>query len=235
MTLPAWHFVETVPRGVDYQDPRLAAEYDRQHARYRDFEREARGIGEALRLGTDDVVVELGAGTGALAVPLARGCRRLYAVEPSPAMLGRLEEKARAAGVANLVACPGGFLTYRHAGEPADAVYSVAALHHLPDFWKQLALRRAAELLRPDGRFYLFDVVFAFAPEEHARHLDAWVGSVREKAGEAFAAEVEAHVREEFSTFEWVLTGMLERAGFRVDEVRRNDPVTAGYLCTRLR
>ncbi len=234
MATPAWHFDETAPRGVDYRDPLLAAEYDRQHARYRDFEREAQGIREALRLGPDDVVVELGAGTGALAIPVARGCRHLYAVEPSPAMRGRLEEKARAAGASNVTPCPGGFLSYRHAGAPADAVYSVAALHHLPDFWKQLALRRAAELLRPGGRLYLFDVVFAFPPEEHARHVEAWIRSIREKAGDAFAAEAETHVREEFSTFEWVITGMLERAGVRVDEIRRSDPMTAGYLCTRV-
>lgn len=235
MPLPRWHLDEREPPGVDYRDPALAAAYDAQHARYRDFEREARGILEALRLGPADVVVELGAGTGALALPVARRCRHLHAVEPSPAMRARLEEKVRAAGLANLSAHAGGFLTYRHPGEPADAVYSVAALHHLPDFWKQLALRRAAELLRPGGRLWLFDVVFAFPPEEHARHLDAWVASIREKAGDAFAAEAETHVREEFSTFEWVLTGMLERAGFRVDEVRRGDPITAGYLCTRAR
>src|SRR5512142_2339613 len=112
MTLPRWQLDEATPAGVDYRDPRLAAEYDARHARYRDFEREAMGVREALRLGPQDVVVELGAGTGALAIPVARGCRRLYAVEPSPAMRARLEEKARAAGADNVVACPGSFLTY---------------------------------------------------------------------------------------------------------------------------
>lgn len=233
MSLPRWQFDEAAAVGVDYRDPRLAAEYDAQHARYRDFEREALGIRQALRLGPEDTVVELGAGTGALAVPVARGCRRLYAVEPSPAMRARLEEKARAAGAENVVACEGSFLGYEHRGDPADAVYSVAALHHLPDFWKQVALCRAAALLRPGGRLYLFDVVFAFPAGEHARPFDAFVGAIRARAGEAFAAEAETHLRAEFSTFEWILTGMLERAGLRVDEVRRSDPMTAGYCCTR--
>jgi len=234
VSVPPWQFDEAAAAGVDYRDPRLAAEYDARHARYRDFEREAQGIREALRLSPADVVIELGAGTGALALPVARGCRRLYAVEPSPAMRARLEEKARAAGADNLVACAGSFLAYAHRGEPADAVYSWAALHHLPDFWKQVALRRAAELLRPGGRLYLFDVVFAFPVGEHARHFDAFVGAIRARAGEAFAAEAETHLRAEFSTFEWVLTGMLERAGLRIDEIRRGDPMTAGYLCTRV-
>lgn len=234
MVLPRWHLEEAVSVGVDYRDPRCAADYDTQHARYRDFEREAAGVREALRLGPADTVVELGAGTGALAVPLARACRRLYAVDPSPAMLARLREKAQAAGAANLVACAGGFLTYEHTGEPPDAAYSVAALHHLPDFWKQVALRRTAELLRPGGRFYLFDVVFGFAPGDHARTFDGFVSAIRAKAGDAFAAEAETHLREEFSTFEWILLGLLERAGFRLDEVRRDDPMTAGYVCTRV-
>ena len=57
---------------------------------------------------------------------------------------------------------------------------------------------------------------------------------MRQRAGDEFAAEAETHLRDEFSTFEWVLTGMLERAGFRVDVVRRIDPLMAAYACTRV-
>lgn len=39
-------------------------------------------------------------------------------------------------------AVEGGFLTYEHEGEPVDLVHTRNALHHLPDFWKAVALAR---------------------------------------------------------------------------------------------
>lgn len=57
-------------------------------------------------------------------------------------MLERLGHKADEAGVDNVEIAAAGFLTYDHRGDPADIVYSRYALHHLPDFWKVVALRR---------------------------------------------------------------------------------------------
>ena len=54
------------------------------------------------------------------------------------------------------------FLTYDHAGPPADVVDSRHALHHLPDFWKAMALSRIAGMLRSGGVLRLWDVVYAF-------------------------------------------------------------------------
>jgi hypothetical protein len=57
-------------------------------------------------------------------------------------MLGLLRQRAAAAGVANLECVQAGFLSYQHAGPPADAVSTRNALHQLPDFWKAVALDR---------------------------------------------------------------------------------------------
>jgi SAM-dependent methyltransferase len=46
-------------------------------------------------------------------------------------------------------------------GEPPHVVYSRNALHHLPDVWKAVALRRIADMLRPGGAFVLRDTVYA--------------------------------------------------------------------------
>jgi hypothetical protein len=54
-----------------------------------------------------------------------------------------------------------GFLTYEHEGTPADFVYTRNALHHLPDFWKALALTRIAAMLKPSGVLRLRDLVFS--------------------------------------------------------------------------
>lgn len=47
---------------------------------------------------------------------------------------------------------PGGFLTYQHQGPPLDAVVTQIALHHLPDFWKQIALLRIFDMLKEGGK-----------------------------------------------------------------------------------
>lgn len=64
-----------------------------------------------------------------------------------------------------------GFLTYRHPGPPADVVTTRSALYQLPDFWKQTALLNIADLLKPGGLLYIWDVIFSFPPAEYAQHL----------------------------------------------------------------
>lgn len=116
----------------------------------------------ALRPGCS--VVDIGAGSGQFALAAARVCERVVAVDVSPVMLARLGEKLGRDGASNVEAVAAGFLTYRHSGEPADVVYGRFALHHLPDFWKAIALSRIAGVLRPGGVLRLWDVVYGFEP-----------------------------------------------------------------------
>lgn len=230
---PAWQFDERSAAGVDYQNVDLARKYDARHQRFRDYRKDARGIVERLGLGPDSTVIDMGAGTGAFAVPAAEICKRIYAVDVSGAMLDVCREKARAAGLDNVVCRQGGFLTYEHPDPPVDAIVSVAALHHLPDFWKAMAMRRCADLLRPGGRLFLFDIVFPSAIEDLESRLDAWIRAVAEKAGAEMAAEAETHVRSEFSTCDWIMEGILERAGFAIESAKYAEGFQATYLCVR--
>ena len=63
------------------------------------------------------------------------------------------------ANINNVFPICSGLLSYEHDGEPADVVISNAVLHHLPDFWKLVALRNINSFLKPGGKFFLFDVV----------------------------------------------------------------------------
>jgi len=228
---PPWLFEEARHAGIDYGDPGVAERYDGQHGRLRDFEKEARLIIERLRLGPDERVVDLGCGTGAFALTAATQWRHVDAVDVSAAMLERLREKARCRGASNLETHCAGFLTYEHQGERADAVVCVAALHHLPDFWKALALHRIHALLKRGGRFYLFDVVFGFSADAAARELAAWLSALRENAGDDLANEAVVHIREEHSTFDWIMEGLLQRAGFQIEDRYQDAPQCWAYVC----
>ncbi len=189
-----------------------------------------------LGIGAGSTVVDIGAGTGQFALAAARAVARVVAVDVSPVMLARLREKLAATGAASVETVEAGFLTYEHAGEPADLVYSRLALHHLPDFWKALALARISALLRPGGILRLSDVVFSFAPDEAGEALERWYATAdsADVAVDWTRAELEEHVAEEHSTFTWLLEPMLERAGLAIERADYSeDGIFARYVCRR--
>lgn len=102
-------------------------------------------------LNRDSVVIEFGPGTGQFTVEVALRCGRVLAVDVSKPMLAALEGKVATLGLSNVEVLPAGFLTYEHTAAPADFFYSRYALHHLPDFWKALALAKIRGMLRLDG------------------------------------------------------------------------------------
>ena len=212
--------------GAEHLDPGYVAGYDEKTGF--DVEPEVALLRE-LGLGEHSTLVDLGAGTGLLAEAVAPFVRRVVAVDPSPAML----ERARARGGFEVVEA--GFLGYEHEGEPADVVYSRNALHHLPDFWKALALRRVHALLRPGGLFLLRDLVYAFEPDEAERVLAAWYAAAPADPAVGWTAEeLEEHVRSEHSTFAWLLEPMLVHAGFEIREAWHSESrMYARYVCAR--
>jgi len=230
---PHWFYDEVKHSGVDYSDPAQVQVYDEHHQKFRDYKKGAEGILQALGFSSPPTVIDLGCGTGAFALHAAPYCQKVYAVDVSPAMLAYTRQKAEQAGLGNIVFCQGGFLTYAHPAPPVDAVVSTAALHHLPDFWKQIGLKRLAGMLRPGGRFYLFDVVFPADMADYETQFDDWVGAMARNVGPEFAADVEAHLRDEHSTYDWVMEGFLTRAGFQIDSAQYAEGFNATYLCTK--
>ncbi|MBN2354161.1 MAG: class I SAM-dependent methyltransferase [Spirochaetales bacterium] len=228
-TVP-WLYNEFSHSGVNQADPDYPAYYEANMRRFRDFEKVAAEVAAALELTKDDLVVDLGAGTGAFAIPGARHCRKIIAVDTSRPMLDFAAEKARAAGVTNVEFAHAGFLTYEHAGENADAAVSIMALHHLPDFWKTVALSNVHAFLKPGGRFLLTDVVFSFPPDEYEKHLEDEATQIRRLTDNAFADEAYVHYRDEFSTYDWILEGMLDRAGFTIEKKTIHSPTRITYM-----
>lgn len=232
-THPDWFYNEMHYTGVDYGDLAQVQVYDQRHQKFRNYEAATEAVIRRLGLGAEHTIIDMGAGTGAFALPVSRRCKRVYAVDVSPAMLEYARQKAQQAGADNITFCHGGFLTYEHAAEPVDAIISAAALHHLPDFWKLVGLRRLPAMLKPGGKFYLFDIVFPAGLDGYAARFEAWEQNIREKTGTEFVDEVATHIRDEYSTFDWVMESFLERAGFRIDTAEYAEHFGATYICTR--
>ncbi len=176
--------------------------------------------------------MDIGPGTGQLALTAASACSRVVAVDVSPAMLRVLRDKVRASGTPNLEVEDAGMLSYEHHGPRADFVYSRYALHHLPDFWKAIALDRIRRVVRPGGIFRLWDVVYGFEPAEAEQRLEAWCRTWEHTREEGWTRrDVEAHIRHEHSTFTWLLEPMLERAGFTIEDASYSpDQLFARYV-----
>lgn len=82
--------------------------WDRRAARFHESVKRRAGEGDPLTarvaavLPADGVLIDVGAGTGRFAIPFARRCREVIAVDPSSGMLEILRREAAAAGVDNV-------------------------------------------------------------------------------------------------------------------------------------
>jgi ubiquinone/menaquinone biosynthesis C-methylase UbiE len=188
-----------------------------------------------LGLAQDAVVVDIGTGTGQFAVAVAPHCERVVAVDVSTLMLDALRAKVDGLGLRNVDVVQAGFLTYEHQGRPADVVYSRYALHHIPDFWKGIALARLHAALRPGGILRIWDVVYDFDPAEAPARLEAWFATGGPPdAGGWSREDLEEHVRDEHSTYAWVFEALVQRAGFVVEQAEHSDDgIFAKYLLRR--
>ena len=174
-------------------------------------------------------VLELGVGTGRIAIPIAQAGVRVIGIDSSARMLERCRERAGATGVAELLDL--------HLGDLRDPPVSGSFpliispfrtfLHLRSDDERQEALDRVQALLQPDGRF-VFDV---FAPsardvaETHGRWLEREPG-IEERADWSWEERTlllrvrgdEGQTRMDLAWIslpEWA--ELLDRAGFSLD------------------
>ncbi len=229
-----WLFDELKQRGTDYTNEAEVRLYDERMKRIRDIDGEVRDIIKTLDLKKDQMVLEIGCGTGNLAIGLSSHCEKVIAADVSAAMLEYAGRKAETGHHSNISFVHAGFLTYEHEGKPVDAVVTQIALHHLPDFWKLIALKRINLMMKDGGLLYLRDVVFSLKVEKYREGVEYWINRLKEEAGEDMAREAAAHVREEYSTFDWIMEEMLYRAGFYIEEADYQENFIAVYVCRKI-
>lgn len=230
---PLWQYNELKQVGTDYSDPANVKSYDSQMQKLRDIKQEVNYIIKRLDLKPHHTVLEFGTGTGEFVLEAARRCAAVYAVDVSSVMLNCARLKAEQQGITNIQFYHAGFLTYEHQREPLDAAVSQLALHHLPDFWKMIALRRIFNMLKKGGKFYLMDTVYSFDPDEHEVFFNNWVSRVEQAAGEELAWDVAKSIEEEYVTIGWIMEGLLTKSGFHIEKADYPEGFLAIYLCNK--
>ena len=115
-------------------------------------------------------VADIGCGNGVLACEAALMGAEVDAIDISPAMLALAKIQARDRKVA-IRTQSAGLLSFAYQPNSYDLVVSEFTLHHLPDFWKAVALSRIHGALKPGACFFLRDIVFSSMPDgTRARH-----------------------------------------------------------------
>ena len=105
-----------------------------------------------------DVILDVGCGTGTLAILLKRACpsASVYGIDPDPDILSRAEIKARDADV--LVHFSRGFAQETAAaGIRPNKIVSSLVLHQVPLTTKRSAMLSAFAALRTGGEFHVAD------------------------------------------------------------------------------
>ena len=223
---PKWRFNEFQQIGRDYSTAEEVAIYDAMHAQFRDVAAESQAILDALDLVEGATLLEFGCGAGFFPIDAARRGFTVHAADISPAML---EHAAKREGAHAVQFHHAGFLTVEIEARSLDAITTTFAFHHLPDLWKGIALRRLATMLKIGGKLYLRDVILQ---EENAlENIAALVERQDQLGGAPLREDVEGHFREENSTYDWVMDGLLQRAGFTILKREFEGGVLGTYVC----
>jgi SAM-dependent methyltransferase len=180
------------------------------------------------RAAAGGVVVELGVGTGRIAVPIAEAGIRVIGVDSSRGMLDVCAERARAAGVSERLDLRLGDLRDPPVSERVPLVLCPfrSYLHMLTEPDRRQAFAAARDLLVPGGRL-IFDV---FAPaaddiaETHGRWLEREPGIFERADWDVDARTLTLSVRgaagSSSMTLAWLhpaeWSALLHDAGFEV-------------------
>src|SRR3954470_18750053 len=173
-------------------------------------------------------VADIGCGNGVLACEAALMGAEVDAIDISPAMLALAEIQARDRKVA-IRTQSAGLLSFAYQPDTYDLVVSEFALHHLPDFWKAVALSRIHGALKPGSSFYLRDIVFSSMPDGPERDVEEWADFNINNHGLARDGVI-THMRDEYSTFGWVIERMLTEVGFTLVSADYHAPLNGTYV-----
>ena len=173
-------------------------------------------------------IADIGCGSGTLACEAAKMGAQVDAVDIAPAMLALAEIQARDSKIA-IKTQSAGLLSFNFVPDTFDLIVSEFTLHHLPDFWKAVALSRILRALKPGGQLFLRDIVFVSVPDGAERDIGQWA-DFNIKNHDFPREDVATHMRDEHSTFGWVMERLLTDVGFTLVSADYHAPLHGTYL-----
>jgi 2-polyprenyl-3-methyl-5-hydroxy-6-metoxy-1,4-benzoquinol methylase len=173
-------------------------------------------------------VADIGCGNGIFACEAALMGAEVDAIDISPAML-QLAERYALSRKAPIRTRSSGLLSFAYEPNSYDLIVSEFTLHHLPDFWKAVALSRIYAALKPGANFYLRDIVFVSMPDGCERDVEQWA-DFNIKNHNFARDSVVTHMRDEYSTFGWAIERMLTEVGFTLLSADYHAPLHGTYL-----
>lgn len=229
MPMEPWYPDELEWAGPEHLDPEFVAAYDEKQQ----FDPRADiALLAELGIGRDSTIVDLGAGTGVFAFAAAPSVGHVVAVDISSVMLDALRRRGARSSTDNVTVVEASLLSYAHVGSAPELVYCRNVLHHLPDFWKGVALQKIAALLAPNGYLLIRDIVYDFDPASAPARIGEWLANASDDPDVGYTAnDFIEHLRSEHSTYRSVFDSLLEAAGFRIVEVTVRRSVYAEYTC----
>src|SRR6266540_2166091 len=129
-----WYYTQRRQLGLDSA---VASIYDRHD----DSDIRARAALSMLGVQKGWRLADIGCGNGVLACEAALMGAEVDAIDISPAMLALANIQARDRKIA-IRTQPAGMLSFAYQPNSYDLIVSEFTLHHLPDFWKAVALAR---------------------------------------------------------------------------------------------
>jgi ubiquinone/menaquinone biosynthesis C-methylase UbiE len=179
------------------------------------------------RLRASDRVLDIGAGTGLLALAAAPHVMEVWAVDNSPAMCRHLEAKLNRLGINNVRVLDDSATDLPLADGTVDVVLSNYCFHHLSDSEKRQTLAEIGRVLRPGGRLVFADMMFRVSvtnPRDRAVLRLLLTRMIRRGPGGLMrllknAVRIAARHWEHPATVEW-WRGALSEAGFVDVDVR---------------
>jgi len=111
---------------------------------------------EELNIGADDIVADLGAGTGFFTIPAAkRTNKKVYALDIEPKMLDLLKENAEAEGLENIVYVESDLDEIKLADQSVNKVVISHVMHEVPSI--EQTLNEIKRILQAHGQVFVVE------------------------------------------------------------------------------
>ena len=228
-----WHYNEYKQVGINFENEEEVRIYDEKFKKQRNVNQELQFIKDVLGISNEHIILEIGTGTGEFAIGLSKFCKKVIAADVSKTMLSYTEKKINALGIKNIELLHGGFLYEGYAANSFNSVISSLALHHLPDFWKLVAMKNIYNILKPGGKFLLTDCILSFDMNSYDENISGFIETERQSAGEKIAEEIIVNIRDEYPTYDWVIKDMLIKEGFNILTVLKHTDLISTVICEK--